>query len=149
MDSSNTRPCSKPSSAPTSPTPMPTTFSTPARPTTPSTPSSTPKYDTNTTNTPTTPQRTGTPPPLGITPAINRISIEGEEDSDDPRFESEEPDGQPKLPTPAPKKKSKSRMTLAQARELEDTDEWQQAAQEEIDQLKQQGTWKLVNLPEG
>ncbi|KAG8898011.1 hypothetical protein FRC00_003539, partial [Tulasnella sp. 408] len=33
--------------------------------------------------------------------------------------------------------------SLAQARQLQDADEWQQAAQEEMDQLEQQGTWKL------
>ncbi|KAG8889753.1 hypothetical protein FRC00_014425, partial [Tulasnella sp. 408] len=67
-----------------------------------------------TTNTPATPPRTGKAPTSGITPAINRISIEDEEseDPEDPGFESEEPDGQPnqpKSPTPASRKKSTSK----------------------------------------
>ncbi|KAG8983720.1 hypothetical protein FRB90_005811, partial [Tulasnella sp. 427] len=39
--------------------------------------------------------------------------------------------------------------TLGQALKLDDADEWQQAAQEEFDQLQKQGAWKLVDLPKG
>ncbi|KAG9041970.1 hypothetical protein FS837_011512 [Tulasnella sp. UAMH 9824] len=157
-------PTAKPTSPPTTP------FSQPARLTTPATPNLPPKSDSNTTNIPATPQQMGTKLSSGITPtgqatevtnaSTQEVERQVAHDQSTERNDNQvaeelwENGGSSKRDTTSiiaeqvflsedgPK-------TLAQAQELEDADEWQQAAQEEINQLKQQGTWKLVDLPEG
>ncbi|KIO22581.1 hypothetical protein M407DRAFT_27906 [Tulasnella calospora MUT 4182] len=111
--------------------PTPASLSTPARQAVPVTPNSTPKSNTKTTNTPTTPLRTGPTPPSGITPAINQITIQDEEESNNPGYKTKYLGNPLKSLMPAPKTRMKGKFRM-------------------LTQLgEEQGTWRLTDLPKG